>query len=175
MIEKLIRKNSIYNGKVLEFCCDDIVLPNGATAKREYIVHPGACAVLPFINDTTIVLVKQFRYVINQITYEIPAGKIDVGETPLECAARELKEETGYQAKKLDKMMSFYPSTAFSTELLHIFVAFNVQEGINKPDEDEFIATEIISFNDALKMVKNGEIIDSKTIISILNFSNSLK
>ena len=72
-------------------------------------------------------------------------------------------------------MMSFYPSTAFSTELLHIFIAFNLEEGINKPDEDEFVATEIISFNDALKMVKNGKISDSKTIIAILNFSNSLK
>ena len=94
MIEKLIRKNSIYKGTVLEFCCDDIILSNGAIAKREYVVQPCASAVLPFIDNTNIVLVKQFRYVINQITYEIPAGKIDFGETPLECAVRELKEET---------------------------------------------------------------------------------
>ncbi|MDR2395686.1 MAG: NUDIX hydrolase [Endomicrobium sp.] len=171
MIEKLIKKNSIYKGRVLEFWCDDVALPNGATAKREYVVHPGACAVLPFVDDSNIVLVKQFRYVINQITYEIPAGKIDVEETPLKCAVRELEEETGYQAKKLDKMMSLYPSSAFSTELLHIFVAFDLQKGMNKPDEDEFVSTEIINFNDALKMVKSGKITDSKTIIAVLNFS----
>jgi ADP-ribose pyrophosphatase len=175
MTEKLIRKNSIFKGKVLEFCCDDVRLSNGATAKREYIQHPGACAVLPFVDDSNIVLVKQFRYVINQTTYEIPAGKIDVGEIPLECAARELKEETGYQAGTLNKMISFYPSTAFSTELLHVFTAFDLQKGIAKPDEDEFVVTEILSFNNALKMVKSGKISDGKTIIAILNFSNSLK
>ncbi|MDR2616856.1 MAG: NUDIX hydrolase, partial [Endomicrobium sp.] len=93
----------------------------------------------------------------------------------LECAARELKEETGYQAGKLNKMISFYPSTAFSTENLHIFTAFDLQKGIAKPDEDEFVVAEILSFNNALKMVKSGKISDGKTIVAILNFSNSLK
>jgi ADP-ribose pyrophosphatase len=175
MIEKLIRKHIIYNGKILEFCFDDVILSNGASATREYIRHPGASAVLPFVDDVNIILVKQFRYVINQVTYEIPAGKIDIGETPLDCAVRELKEETGYQTEKIDKMLSFYPSTAFSTELLHIFVAFNLQKGVIKPDEDEFVETEILSFQSALEMVKNGEITDGKTLLAILSFANSLK
>ncbi|MDR1418565.1 MAG: NUDIX hydrolase [Endomicrobium sp.] len=175
MIEKLIRRHSIYKGKVLEFCCDDVSLPNGAIATREYVGHPGASAVLPFVDDVNIVLVKQFRYVINQETYEIPAGKIDIGETPLDCALRELQEETGYQAKKIKKMLSFYPSTAFSTELLHIFIASDLHKGAIKPDEDEFVETEIFSFQNTLEMVKSGKIIDGKTIIAILSFANSLK
>jgi ADP-ribose pyrophosphatase len=175
MIEKLIRKHSIYKGKVLEVCCDDVSLLNGTVATREYVCHPGASAVLPFVDNLNIVLVKQFRYAINQVTYEIPAGKIDVGETPLDSAIRELKEETGYQTNKIDKMLSFYPSTAFSTEFLHIFVASDLQKGVIKPDEDEFIETEILKFQNALEMVKNGKITDSKTIIAILSFANSLK
>lgn len=174
MIEKFIKKHSIYKGKVLELFCDNVTLPNGASATREYINLPGASAVLAFIDDSNIVLVRQFRYAINQVTYEIPAGKIDYGETPLDCALRELKEETGYHAKKINKILSFCPSTAFSTEFLHVFTAFDLQKGIINTDEDEFIETKIFSFQSVLEMVENGQIIDAKTIIAILSFKNSL-
>lgn len=170
MIEKLIKKNRIFKGKILDLFCDDVELPNGELVTREYLQNPGATAVLPFLDKENIVLVKQFRYPLDQITYELPAGKMDENETPLACVTRELQEETGYKAKRLEKLLSFYPTAAFSTEIIHLFVAFDLEEGAPNPDEDEFISKEILSFKNAVKMVKTGEIKDSKTIIALLCF-----
>jgi ADP-ribose pyrophosphatase len=172
LTEKSLNKSLIYKGNFTELFCDEVQLPNGKTATREYIKHPGAAAVLAFVDKERIVLVKQYRYVIGETTYEIPAGKIDAGETPLECVMRELEEETGYKAKKFEAMLSFYPTSAFSTELLHIFLAFNLEIGKLNPDEDEFVDSEIINFKYALDMVKTGRIKDSKTIIALLYFAN---
>jgi len=175
MTEKPLKKNLIYKGKVLDFYCDEVELPDGRKATREYINHPGAAAVLPFVDKDNIVLVKQYRYVVGDATYEIPAGKMDKGETPIECAQREFEEETGLKAKKIEKLISFYPSTAFSNEILHIFTAFGVTKGKMNQDEDEFVEKMIVKFKDALEMVKDGTIIDSKTIIALLMFENILK
>ena len=175
MKEKLINKNKVYAGKAVDFYCDDVELPNGQPAKREYIGHPGAAAVLPFLDKNNIILVKQYRYPIDKITYELPAGKMDKGETPEVCIARELEEETGYKAKRIEKMISFYPSTAFSDEILHIFAAFGLEKGQTNPDEDEFIAGVTVNFKEAVDMVKRGEIMDSKTVIALLYFDNILK
>ncbi len=175
MIEKVIKKNRIYKGKAVDFYCDEVELPNGQTATREYLGHPGAAAVLPFLDKNNIILVKQFRYPIGKVTYEIPAGKIDTGETPLECIKRELEEETGYKAKKIEKLMSFYPTTAFSNEMLHIFAAFGLVKGNANPDEDEFVSKVNINFQEAVEMVRKGLIMDSKTVIALLYFENILK
>ncbi|MCL2485882.1 MAG: NUDIX hydrolase [Endomicrobia bacterium] len=175
MIEKLVKKNKIYQGKAVDFYCDEVSLPNGQSATREYLGHPGAAAVLPFLDKNNIVLVKQYRYPIDKITYEIPAGKLDKGETPIECIKRELEEETGLKAKRIEKLISFYPTTAFSNEILHIFAAFGLKKGKTNPDADEFISGEIIKFKEALDMVKSGEIMDSKTVIALLYFENILK
>ncbi|MDR2645145.1 MAG: NUDIX hydrolase [Endomicrobium sp.] len=172
LIEKTLNKKLIYKGKFTELFCDEVQLPSGKSATREYINHPGAAAVLPFIDKENIVLVKQYRYAIGKVTYEIPAGKIDAGETPIECITRELEEETGYIAKKFELLLSFYPTAALSNELLHIFSAFNLEEGSFNPDEDEFVDKEIINFKRALGMIKDGQIKDSKTIISLLYFSS---
>jgi ADP-ribose pyrophosphatase len=171
LIEKPLNKKLIYKGTFAELFCDEVKLPNGNLATREYIKHSGAAAVLPFIDKENIILVKQYRYAIGQITYEIPAGKVDSGETPLECATRELEEETGYKAEKFEFFLSFYPTVALSNEILHIFFAFGLEKGNLNPDEDEFVEKEIVSFKNALKMVKDGHIKDSKTIISLLYFS----
>lgn len=175
MKEKLIKKNKIYTGKAVDFYCDEVELPNGHSGIREYLGHPGAAAVLPFLDKNNIVLVKQYRYPIDKITLELPAGKMDEGETPEACIARELQEETGYKAKKIEKMLSFYPSTAFSDEVLHIFAAFGLEKGDTDPDDDEFIAGETVNFREAVEMVKKGEIMDSKTVIALLYFDNILK
>jgi ADP-ribose pyrophosphatase len=172
LIEKTLNKKLIYKGKFTELFCDEVQLPNGNSATREYINHPGAATVLPFIDKENIVLVKQYRYAIGKVTYEIPAGKIDAGETPIECITRELEEETGYIAKKFELLLSFYPTAALSNELLHIFSAFNLEEGNFNPDEDEFVDKEIVNFKSALDMIKDGQIKDSKTIISLLYFSS---
>ncbi|MDR1696420.1 MAG: NUDIX hydrolase [Endomicrobium sp.] len=175
MIEKLIKKNRIYQGKAVDFYCDEVQLPNGQTATREYLGHPGAAAVLPFLDKNNIVLVKQYRHPVGKITYEIPAGKLDKGETPVEGIKRELEEETGFKAKKIEKLISFYPTTAFSNEILHIFAAFGLKKGNTNPDSDEFVSAGIFGFYEALDMVKRGEIMDSKTVIALLYFENILK
>lgn len=175
LTEKPLKTKLIYKGKVAEFFCDKVQLPNGNVASREYIKHSGAAAVLPFVDKEHIIFVKQYRYAIGKTTYEIPAGKIDAGETPLECATRELEEETSYKAKKFEPLISFYPTSALSTELLYIFSAFELAIGTLNPDKDEFVDTEIISFKDALGMIKNGRIKDSKTIIALLCFDKLLK
>jgi NTP pyrophosphohydrolases including oxidative damage repair enzymes len=175
MKEQLIKKNIIYKGKAVDFYCDDIKLQNGQPAQREYLGHPGAVAVLPFLDQSNIILVKQYRYPIGKETYELPAGKLDIGESPEDCVKRELEEETGFRAKRIEKMLNFYPSTAFSNEVLHIFAAFGLIKGQSHPDEDEFVSAVIVNFKKAVNMVKSGEIMDSKTIIALLYFDNILK
>ena len=167
LTEKVYKKKKVYVGKAVDFCNDTVILPNNKKATREYIDHPGAVAIVPFVNKTNIILVKQFRYPINKITYEIPAGKLDGKEPLLKCAKRELKEETGYTAKKIEKLISFWPSPAFSNETLHIYKAMDLVPGKNNPDEDEFLTNFIISLKQAYEMVKLGKIKDSKTVIAI--------
>ena len=172
--EKVYKKNKIYNGKAINFCKDDIILPNGNKAIREYIDHPGAVAIVPFINKTDIIMVKQYRYPVDKITYEIPAGKLDKKESLLKCAKRELKEETGYTAKQIKKLTSFYPSTAFSNEELIIYTAKNLVPGKQNPDDDEFIERVTVPFKQALQMIKQGKIKDAKTVIALLYVASKI-
>jgi ADP-ribose pyrophosphatase len=175
MIEKPMKKNMIYHGLAVDFFCDEVKLSNGIVTQREYLKHPGAAAVVPFVDKKNIILVKQYRYPINRITYEIPAGKIEKNEEPIECVIREIEEETGYKAKKIKSLLSFYPTTAFSTEIIYIFVAFALEKGRENTDGDEFISIEIVSFRNAVEMVKTGKIKDSKTIIALLFLENIIK
>ncbi|MFH1541396.1 MAG: NUDIX hydrolase [Elusimicrobiota bacterium] len=170
MIENTIKSKKIYGGRVLNFYIDDVSLPNGKTATREYIRQPAASAVIPFIDDDKIVLVKQYRYPVKKITYELPAGKIDVGEKDIDCIKRELAEETGFTSNNIKKLISFYPSTAFSTEMLHIFVAKNLIKIKVYPDEDEFIEPIIVDYKKALKWIETGKIVDAKTLIGLLYY-----
>ncbi|MDO8733532.1 MAG: NUDIX hydrolase [Elusimicrobiota bacterium] len=170
MIEKLIKSKKIYGGKILSFYVDDVSLPNGKIAEREYIRQPQAAAVIPIISRQKIVLVKQYRYPIKKVTYEIPAGKLDDGEKAIDCIKRELAEETGFTSHNIKKLISFYPSTAFSTEKLHIFVAKNLKKVKAHPDEDEFIEPVIIDYKKALKWIESGKIKDAKTLIGLLYY-----
>jgi len=168
MKEKYYKTKFDYKGKAVSFTSHEIILPNGKKAIREYLIHPGATAVLPFINKDTVALVKQYRYPVKEITLEVPAGKIDPGETPYNCVKRELKEETGYTAKKIIKLNTFWPTPAFSDEVLHIYAAFGLSKDKASPDEDEFISYHAVSFKKLLALVRSGKIKDSKTIIAVL-------
>ena len=170
--EKVYKKNKVYKGIAVDFCNDTIILPNNKKATREYIDHPGAVAVVPFVNKTDIIFVKQFRYPVKEITYEIPAGKLNKKESLLKCAKRELEEETGYKTKNIKKLISFWPSPAFSNEELYIYTAKDLIAGKQHPDSDEFVQTVIIPFQKALQMIYNGKIKDSKTIIALTVLSS---
>ena len=168
LVEKKIKSKKIYRG-VTGFNVDTVRLVNGKTSFREYMLHPGASAVLAFI-DGKVLFVEQYRYPVKKVTLELPAGKMKKGQSPLACARAELEEETGYKAGKIKKLLSFNTSVAFSDEVLHIYLAENLKRGKMHLDADEFVNVKLIDYEKALKMVKSGKITDSKTIIALLYY-----
>lgn len=169
MKEKKLTSRDIFNGILLHVKKDEVLLQNGKISAREYVLHPGAVAVVPILDDNKVVLVRQFRYPIGKDLLEIPAGKFDFkGEDPLECAKRELKEETGYVAKNYKYLGYIYTTPGFSNEVIHIYLATDLKKGDAEPDEDEIIDIEIKDFDEIVQKCINGEITDSKTIIGIL-------
>ncbi|MBI4055104.1 MAG: NUDIX hydrolase [Elusimicrobia bacterium] len=165
----------LYHGTV-DFYADQIRLPNGKRAVREYLGHPGAVAVLPFLSPHKILLVRQYRYPVRRITYEIPAGKLDPGESLRTCAARELAEEAGVIARKMKPLLSYWPTPAFSNEILHLYFAQGLRRNTVKgasapqPDEDEFLQPVQVPYLLALRWVFEGKIRDSKTAIALLAY-----
>jgi ADP-ribose pyrophosphatase len=173
--EKFLKKQFHFSGKAVSFRIDQIRLPNGKKATREYLDHPGAVGIIPVLKNGDIVMVRQYRHPVREITWEIPAGKLDRKEPLLLCARRELQEETGYTSGKITKLLSFWPTAAFANEVIHIYVAKNLKPGKPNTDEDEFLNTEIWSLKKGLQAVKNGKIKDSKTIIALLSYKAFLK
>lgn len=174
LIEEKIRSESIYDGKLLHVRCDTVCLPNGNTATREWVLHPGASAVLPITEEGDVLLVRQYRYPIGEITLEIPAGKLDTpDEDPLECAKRELSEETGYSAASYEKLTTLATTVGFSNEKIHIYIARGLQAGKQHTDDDEFIHVVKMSLQEALSLVYDGTISDGKSIIAILMAAHS--
>ena len=172
--EKAVDRRRLHKGRAVDFWVDKVRLPSGVTAMREYLGHPGAVAVVPVMDkaaDPRILFVRQYRYPVGEVTYEIPAGKLDPGEKPLACVRRELEEETGRQAREIRKLVSYWPTPAFANEIIHIFVARDLREGTFRPDEDEIIQPVVLPLSRALRRIKSGAIKDSKTIIGLLAFS----
>ncbi len=172
LIERKISGESVYDGKLLHVHRDKVLLPNGNEAVREWIKHPGAAAVLPVLEDGSLILVRQYRYPVGRVTIEIPAGKLDVpGEDPLDCARRELKEETGYTAERYTKFFALATTVGFSDEWIHIYLAEELTPGQDCPDEDEFIHTLRVPWGKALSMVLDNTIVDAKTAAAILAYA----
>ena len=146
---------------------DEVSLRNGRTSKRICIDHPQASAIVPFVSDNEIVMVRQYRYALKREVLEIPAGKIDKGESPEECIKRELIEETGFEAKSIDWLYTYAPAIGYSNELIHIYVGRELKKLGDKIDEDEISSIEILSLDEVLGMIKDHKIIDSKTIIGL--------
>ena len=171
-IEIKVDSKEVFSGKLLHVTSDSVLLENGKQAVREIIHHNGAAAVIAFDENNRLLMVRQYRYAIGQELLEIPAGKIDPGETPEQCAARELVEETGYRAGKLTELGVVYPIAAYSSETQYLFYAENLTPDKQHLDEDEFLSVEHVDFATAFDMVMNGEITDSKTQIGILKINN---
>jgi ADP-ribose pyrophosphatase len=164
--EVLIKQEVMFQGRMIRLDRDTVRLPNGAETTREVVRHPGAVAVVA-LKDDNILLVRQYRYPINQITLEIPAGKLDKGEAPLVCAERELREETGYSGK-LTFVGKFYSTPGFSDEIMHLFVATELVWNPLAADDDEFLSVVAIPWQEALIMAQQSEFVDAKTILGIL-------
>ncbi len=167
-MEKTLESKTLYKGRIINLRLDSVVLENGNTALREVVEHPGAVGVIALKDNGDIVMVKQERKAAEQVLVELPAGKLEQGEDPAECAARELTEETGYTAGDLRYLVSFYTSPGFSNEVMYMFLATGLREGENDPDDDEMVETVEISRDRAMEMILKGEIKDGKTIAGIL-------
>ena len=168
LIETKISSENIYDGTLLHVKKDKVELPNGDISYREWIKHPGASAVIPVTDNNEIILVRQYRYPIQSLTMEIPAGKLDVaGEDPLECAKRELEEETGYSAQEYQFLTKLATTVGFSDEFIYIYAARGLKAGQQHTDEDEFINVVTVPLAKAVELVHSGAILDGKSVVAI--------
>ena len=158
---------NIYTGKVVTLNIDTVMLPNGVMIDLETVRHPGAAAVVPLKGNGTVVLIKQFRHAAGGFIYEIPAGKLSPGEDPMHCAARELEEEVGYVAGRLERLSSIFTAPGFTDEVIHIYKATGLTVGSQRLDRDEVLEVQEIPLEEAIKMIGGGTIRDAKTIIGL--------
>lgn len=160
----------IYSGKKFEVEIEKFKLPNGKIRETEYIKHRGSVVILPVLDNGEIIMIKQFRPIIGKWIYELPAGTLEKGEDPLEAARRELVEETGYEAENITHLIDFYPSPGVSNEFMHLYLATNLKFVGAKPEEYEVIEVKRFSKEELIQMIKNKEIIDAKTLASLLYY-----
>ena len=161
-----------YTGRVISLDVDTVRFPDGSTGQLEIVRHPGASAIVPFLSDPggadpQLLLLKQYRYAADTTLYEVPAGRLDAGETPLACAHRELLEETGCRAERMEHLFTMFTTPGFTDEKIHLFLATGLIAGEAKREPDEFIEVERVPLSKALSMIKDGVIQDAKTALAI--------
>lgn len=166
--EKTLSSEKIYNGKIINVRVDTVELPEHKYQKREIVEHSGGVTIAAYTENKKILLVKQFRKPAEEVLWELPAGKLEFGEDPKTCAIRELKEETGYEALNVKHLNSFYTSPGFCTEIIHLFMATEMTKGEVNLDDGEYVEFFEIDMQEAINMIKTGQIKDSKTITGIL-------
>jgi len=175
LTEKTLESKRIFEGRLVNLRVDTVELPNGRISTREVVEHKGAVAIVPMLDHQTIVLVRQYRQPAGRVLLEIPAGTLDKGEDPADCARRELEEEIGYSPGLLTEMFHSYLAPGYSTEMLHTFLAEDLQKSEVNRDTDEFLEIVTVSLEDAVKMIDTGEIVDAKSICGILLASRLFK
>lgn len=163
----------VYSGRVLNLDVDRVRFPDGSEGELEMVRHSGASAVVPFVSDPAgddpqILLIRQYRYAAESYLFEIPAGRLDPGESPLECAVRELLEETGCTAERVEPLTSIYTTPGFTDERIHLFMASGLSMGESRRERDEFIEVVTHPLSEVLAMIERGEIVDGKTLVAIL-------
>jgi ADP-ribose diphosphatase len=163
----------MYTGRVINLDVDTVRFPNGTVGELEMIRHPGASAVVPFLSDPAgddpqLLLIRQYRYAAEGYLYEVPAGRLDPNESPEQCARRELREETGCSADRVEHLFTMYTTPGFTDEKIHLFMAVGITRGEIAREADEFIEVETMSLSRALSLIEQGEIQDAKTALAIL-------
>lgn len=163
----------VHTGRVISLDIDTVRFPDGSIGELEMVRHPGASAIVPFVSDPLggdpqILLLKQYRYAAEQYLYEIPAGRLDAGEDPRDCAVRELREETGCTAARMDFLFTMFTTPGFTDERIHLFMAAGLERGETAHEADEFMTLETVTLSQALQLIQKGEIKDAKTALGIL-------
>jgi len=167
LTEKKLDSTILHKGKFFDLYIDKVRLPDGRESTREYITHPGAAVILPLFKNGDIILIRQYRYPLQTVFLELPAGKLDENEAAEICAERELLEETGYHAKELNLLTKFYPCIGYSDEEMWLYLATDLHEMSQNTDHDEFIQAERVPYIEALELVKKGQITDLKSMVSL--------
>ncbi len=165
----------LYHGRILDLARETHLMPDQREASFEVIQHPGGAAALPILEDGRIILIRQFRPAAQGYVLEIPAGRLENGETSNDCVARELQEETGYQASSIKPLGFIYSSIGFCTEKIYLFIAKNLTRCTTNLEPDEFIEPLIMQLGEALKMIETGQITDAKTQIALLRYALTSK
>lgn len=169
--EETLNSERAFDGKLIKVRVDQVRLPNGFTARREVVEHPGAVAIVPLLEGDRVVLVRQYRHPANKILLEIPAGTLGPGEDPEACAVRELAEEIGYRPGKLVPLFEMFLAPGYSSELIRVFLASELEYAPGKSDEDEILEIETLPLEQVVAMIDRGEIQDAKTICGVLAVS----
>ncbi len=169
LTEKKINSTNVFSGRLLNVYSDEIELPDGNKAGREYIMHVGAVCVVALTDDNKVIVERQYRYPMHEVTLEIPAGKLDTkNEDPLEAAKRELKEETGAVADRITYLGKFYPTPAYSDEVIHMYLAEGLHFESQALDDDEFLTVDLIPINELADSIMSGNVPDGKTQAAVL-------
>jgi ADP-ribose pyrophosphatase len=172
---KVLKSKMVFQGKVFGVRRDEVVEPGGLRATREVIAHPGSVVVLPVFEDGKILMIRQYRYATRQYLWELVAGRIDAGESVKAAAARELKEETGYTAKRMTEFLDVFPTPGFLEERMHILLAEGLKAGEAEPEADEKIISHAYRVDELKRMMKQGKLRDGKSIAGILYYLTFLK
>jgi ADP-ribose pyrophosphatase len=170
--ETTIASKQVFRGRLLDVRCDTVRLPDGGTATREYVVHPGAVMVVPILDDGRLVIERQYRHPLQRVMLEFPAGKIDAGEPGIACAVRELAEETGYRAREWAHAGVLHNAIAYSSEGIQIWFARGLTLGDRGLDEGEFLDVSTATLDELLQLAQRGELTDAKTLIALLWLQN---
>jgi len=165
--EQTLSSEFVYDGRVVNLYLDTVRLPNGKTARRELIRHPGAVAIVPVDAEGSVILVRQFRYAAGRVLWEVPAGTLEPDEDPNVCAHRELQEEIGHKAGKLERLGGIFVAPGYTSEFIHLYLATDLSESRLEGDSDEFIQVERFSWREVLRKIRSGEIEDGKSISSL--------
>lgn len=166
--EKILSEEPAWRGKILDVRSLEVELPNGRRTGRDIVRHPGAAAVVALTESGKIVLVRQYRTALDRVTVEIPAGKLDPGEDPLDCARRELREETGFSPRRIRYLTTIATSCGFCDEVIHIYLATQLEFDGANPDDDEFVNVDLVPLPELIDAVLDGKIEDAKTVVGAL-------
>jgi len=169
----LLSSSRLYSGRIINLDLDSVRFPDDSVGQLEILRHPGASAVVPFLDpprgpEPRVVLIRQFRHAADGFIWEIPAGRLDAGESPEACARRELEEETGMRAQRLERLTTIYTTPGFTDERIHLFLAEGLEPGAEHRETDEFMELHTLRWSEVLRLVESGEVVDGKTLVSLL-------